>query len=98
MDMPEQPTTTPTRVDRLRSGLLAATSPGPAILTRREATFSGTLTIEDRRRLRAIVQRTHKFLFAVDASTSHLDQVIDSLGPEVSRKMIFEAMAARKID
>jgi hypothetical protein len=75
-----------------------AAIPAPPIITRRERTFSDDLTLEDRRRLRAIVIKTHRFLFAADPSTRHVDQVIDSLGPQVARQMVLRAMASGKID
>lgn len=67
------------------------------IITARESRFSNNLTIEDRRRLRAIVQKTHRYLFSEDASNRHLDQVIDSLGPEVARKMVMRAIASGRV-
>jgi len=48
--------------------------------------------------MRAIVAKTHKYLFAVDASTKHLDQVIDAIGPEVARKMVLEAVAKNQVN
>lgn len=53
--------------------------------------FSMDLTIEDRRKLRAIVLKVHKHLFAVDASTKHLDQMIDAIGPLAAQKLILKA-------
>jgi hypothetical protein len=52
---------------------------------------------EDRVRLRAIIQKTHKHLFAVDASNSHLDQVIDALGPIARNKILTRVIAAGKV-
>jgi len=82
-----------TRIPLLKSGVGSA-----AILTRREKTFSGELTIEDRRRLRHIVRKTHAALFAADPSDKHCDQVIDAIGPDVARKLVLESLASGKID
>jgi hypothetical protein len=95
--LPPSQSSPPSSADRLRSGLLASTSKSAAIIKRADHTFSGQLTLEDRRRLRAIVLKTHRFLFAADASTTHLDQVIDSIGPEVARQMVLRHVASGRI-
>lgn len=76
----------------LESGIAA-----PAIITVPEKRFSEDLMWEDRVRLRAIVQKTHRFLFAADASNAHVDRVIDVLGPEVRNRMLMKALAAGKV-
>lgn len=80
----------------MKSTLLTGIA-SPAIIQRRDATFGDDLTLEDRQRLRAIVIKTHRFCFAVDPSTRHVDQLIDSLGPEVGRKMVMQALADGKV-
>jgi hypothetical protein len=81
----------------MKASLLRASVAAPAIVRRVDATFSDDLTIEDRRRLRAIVLKTHRFLFAADPSTRHIDQVIDSIGPEVGRKLVLQALASNQV-
>jgi hypothetical protein len=68
-----------------------------AIISVPEKRFSEDLMWEDRVRLRAIIQKTHKHLFAVDASNSHLDQVIDALGPIARNKILTRVIAAGKV-
>lgn len=69
----------------------------PAIVRQLDKSFSQQLSIEDRRKLRAIVRKTHAFLFKADCSTRHIDQVIDSLGPKVARAMVMRAVAGGKV-
>lgn len=76
---------------------LATTVAAPAIVRRLDSSFSKELTIEDRRRLRTIIIKTHRHLFAYDPSTRHIDQVIDSLGPEVARKIVLRRLAAGQV-
>lgn len=69
----------------------------PAIITRLDKTFSEDLTFEDRIRLRHIVRKNMPYLFAADDSNKHVDQVIDSIGPQVMRSQLMRAIASGKI-
>lgn len=76
------------------TGKLKSSVAAPAIISVPEKRFSEDLMWEDRVRMRAIVQKTHKHLFAVDASNVHLDRVIDVLGPAVRNRMLQRAIAS----
>lgn len=76
-----------------KSGKLKSSVAAPAIISVPDKRFSEDLMWEDRVRMRAIVQKTHKHLFAADASTVHLDRVIDVLGPQVRNRMLMKAIA-----
>lgn len=72
---------------------LKSTVAAPAIISVPDKRFSEDLMWEDRVRLRAIIQKTHKHLFAVDCSNRHLDEVIDVLGPQVRNKILLRNLA-----
>jgi hypothetical protein len=80
-----------------RPAALLSSVAAPAIVRRLDSSFSGQLSIGDRRKLRSIVIKTHRHLFAADPSTRHIDQVIDALGPEVARKAVLKALAEGKV-
>lgn len=83
------------RVNGLLNG--TQTFAAPAIVRRLDKTFSEDLTYEDRTRLRHIVRKCRPYLFARDDSDRHVDQVIDAIGPEVMRKLLFRALGADKV-
>lgn len=59
--------------------------------------FSDTLSWEDRQRLRAIVEKTHRHYFRDPLSNVEKDKLIDQLGPKVRMKMLERAIKAGKV-
>lgn len=57
-------------------------------MVRTDHGFSRDLTVEARRKLRHIVRRTHRVWFRDEPTNAMLDELIDSLGPEVAAKMV----------
>lgn len=81
----------------MKTAPLLASVAAPALVRRTDRTFSDDLTIEDRRRLRAIVVKTHQFCFRETPTAREVDKLIDALGPEVGRKMVLQALADNKV-
>lgn len=62
-----------------------------------QPTFTSDLTDQDRKRLRAITLKHWRFYFAEHPTTAQLDQLIDSLGPEVGAKLVKKQLDAGTI-
>lgn len=56
------------------------------------AGFTSDLTIGDRQKMRAIVRKHHRQYFADHPTDAQVDQLIDSLGPEVASKLVKAAV------
>lgn len=50
--------------------------------------ITADITVEDRRRLRAIIDRHWKFYFAERPTNAQKDQMIDAFGPRVAAKIV----------
>lgn len=82
------------RAFRHRPGLfrLLDAPKGPPKQLETEHGFTQELTVEDRKRLRAITMGHWRFYFADQPTTAQVDQLIDSLGPDVARKLVRAAV------
>jgi hypothetical protein len=63
----------------------------------RPYSLAADLTVADRRRLHAIIDRNHKRYFASHPTPAQKDNLIDALGPQVAERLVKAALASNSV-